>query len=140
MAKMMPFHGLLPLPENAAEVSAVPYDVVNSAEAAELAAGKPYSFLHVSRPEIDMEPGINLYDDRIEFVSLGGLVPGISLEAIFMGVSQTRNPHLAAVFYRMKLIESYGTGIGKIQDMITKLVEEEKKAEELKKQAEEGNQ
>lgn len=65
MAKMMPFHGLLPLPENAADVSAVPYDVVNSAEAAELAAGKPYSFLHVSRPEIDMEPGINLYDDRV---------------------------------------------------------------------------
>lgn len=60
---------------------------------------------------------INLYDDRIEFVSLGGLVQGISLEAIFMGVSQTRNPNLAAVFYRMKLIESYGTGIGKIQDM-----------------------
>lgn len=60
---------------------------------------------------------INLYDDRIEFVSLGGLVPGISLEAIFMGVSQTRNPNLAAVFYRMKLIESYGTGVGKIQDM-----------------------
>ena len=60
---------------------------------------------------------INLYDDRIEFVSLGGLVPGISLEAIFMGVSQTRNPNLAALFYRMKLIESYGTGISKIQEM-----------------------
>lgn len=58
---------------------------------------------------------INLYDDRIEFVSLGGLVPGLSMEAIFMGVSQSRNPLLAAVFYRMKLIESYGTGIGKIQ-------------------------
>ena len=58
---------------------------------------------------------INLYDDRIEFVSLGGLVPGLSMEAIFMGVSQSRNPHLAAVFYRIRLIESYGTGIGKIQ-------------------------
>lgn len=60
---------------------------------------------------------INIYDDRIEFVSLGGLVPGISLEAIFMGVSQTRNVNLAAIFYRMKLIESYGTGIGKIQNL-----------------------
>lgn len=59
---------------------------------------------------------INLYDDRLEFVSLGGLVPGISLEAIFMGVSQTRNPNLASLFYRMKLIESYGTGISKIQE------------------------
>lgn len=64
---------------------------------------------------------INIYDDRIEFVSLGGLVSGLSVEAIFMGVSQSRNPNLAAVFYRMRLIESYGTGIGKIirlyQDM-----------------------
>lgn len=58
---------------------------------------------------------INLYDDRIEFVSLGGLVQGLSKEAIFMGVSQSRNPGLAAVLYRMRLIESYGTGISKIQ-------------------------
>ena len=57
---------------------------------------------------------LNFYDDRLEFVSLGGLVSGISMEAIFMGVSQPRNYNLAAFFYRMKLIESYGTGIGKI--------------------------
>lgn len=57
---------------------------------------------------------VRIYDDRMEFVSLGGLVPGLSMEAIFMGVSQSRNPNLAAIFYRLKLIESYGTGIGKI--------------------------
>lgn len=57
---------------------------------------------------------LNFYDDRLEFVSLGGLVSGISMEAIFMGVSQPRNSNLAAYFYRMRLIESYGTGIGKI--------------------------
>lgn len=57
---------------------------------------------------------INIYDDRIEFVSLGGLVPGLELESIFLGVSQSRNPNLAALFYRMRLIESYGTGISKI--------------------------
>ena len=60
---------------------------------------------------------INIYDDRMEFVSLGGLVPGLELDSIFLGVSQSRNPNLAAVFYRMRLIESYGTGIGKIQRM-----------------------
>lgn len=60
---------------------------------------------------------INIYDDRMEFVSLGGLVQGISMEAIFMGVSQSRNMNLAAVFYRMRLIESYGTGIGKIRNL-----------------------
>lgn len=53
----------------------------------------------------------------MEFVSLGGLVPGLELDSIFLGVSQSRNPNLAAVFYRMRLIESYGTGIGKIQRM-----------------------
>lgn len=58
---------------------------------------------------------INIYDDRIEFVSMGGLVPGLELESIFLGVSRSRNPELAAVLYRMRLIESYGTGIGKIQ-------------------------
>jgi ATP-dependent DNA helicase RecG len=60
---------------------------------------------------------INIYDDRMEYVSLGGLVPGIELKSIFLGVSQSRNPQLAALFYRMNLIESYGTGIGKIQRM-----------------------
>ena len=58
---------------------------------------------------------INIYEDRIEFVSLGGLVSGLELNSIFLGVSQTRNPNLAALFYRMSLIESYGTGITKIQ-------------------------
>lgn len=58
---------------------------------------------------------INVYEDRIEFVSLGGLVSGLELKSIFLGVSQTRNPNLAAIFYRMRLIESYGTGIGKIE-------------------------
>jgi ATP-dependent DNA helicase RecG len=57
---------------------------------------------------------ISVYDDRIEFVSLGGLVKGLTIEAIFLGVSQSRNPNLASLFYRMKLIESYGTGVGKI--------------------------
>lgn len=57
---------------------------------------------------------VNIYENRIEFVSLGGLVQGLSLEAILMGVSQSRNPNLAQIFYRMGLIESYGTGISKV--------------------------
>ena len=62
---------------------------------------------------------INIYDDRIEFVSLGGLVLGLELRSIFLGVSQSRNPNLAALFYRMRLIESFGTGVGKIQRLYT---------------------
>ena len=56
---------MLPTVERASLVAAVPYDVVNSAEAAVLAEGNPYSFLHVSRPEIDMEKGIDLYRDEV---------------------------------------------------------------------------
>ena len=65
MPVFKPFHGMLPTVERASQVAAVPYDVVNSAEAAVLAEGNPYSFLHVSRPEIDMEKGIDLYRDEV---------------------------------------------------------------------------
>lgn len=57
---------------------------------------------------------ISIYDDRIEFVSIGGLLPGLELEDLMMGVSVCRNPHLANVFYRLQLIEAYGTGMKKI--------------------------
>ncbi len=57
---------------------------------------------------------INIYDNRIEFISLGGLVKGLTIEDIMGGVSQPRNSLLANVFYRLELIESYGTGIARI--------------------------
>lgn len=57
---------------------------------------------------------INIYTDRIEFVSIGGLMPGIDLEDIMVGISVCRNQDLANVFYRLRLIEAYGTGMGKI--------------------------
>ena len=57
---------------------------------------------------------ISLYDDRFEIVSLGGLVRGISINDIYMGVSESRNPNLANIFFRLKYVESFGTGIGRI--------------------------
>lgn len=57
---------------------------------------------------------ISIYDDRIEFVSIGGLLPGLELDDLMMGVSVCRNPHIANVFYRLQLIEAYGTGMKKI--------------------------
>lgn len=57
---------------------------------------------------------INVFSDRMEFVSSGGLVKGITLEDILHGISQSRNMVLANIFYRLKLIESYGTGIQRI--------------------------
>ena len=59
---------------------------------------------------------INIYDDRMEFISLGGLVKGLTLADIRGGVSQPRNAVIANVFYRLELIESYGTGIQKIME------------------------
>ena len=59
---------------------------------------------------------ISIYDDRMEFVSIGGLMSGIDLEDVLAGVSVCRNKHLADVFYRLRLIEAYGTGLAKIME------------------------
>ncbi len=63
---------------------------------------------------------VNIFDDRIEFVSLGGLVKGITIEDIKNGISQARNTVIANVFYRLKLIESYGTGVKRIMEAYQK--------------------
>ncbi len=60
---------------------------------------------------------INVNDEEMEFISIGGLLPGLSREDICNGISQPRNRKLAEVFHRLRLIESYGTGIRKIFSM-----------------------
>ena len=65
MPLIRPFRGLRPLPERAEEVVAPPYDVLNSAEARERAAGKPWSFLHISKAEIDLPEDIDPYDPAV---------------------------------------------------------------------------
>src|SRR5512145_3491221 len=57
MSLIRPFAGLRPAAGRAAEVIAPPYDVLSSDEARARAAGKPWSFLHISRPEIDLPAG-----------------------------------------------------------------------------------
>ena len=57
---------------------------------------------------------INVNDSCIEFISIGGLLPGLSADDIRNGISQPRNRKLAEIFHRLRLIESYGTGIRKI--------------------------
>lgn len=57
---------------------------------------------------------ISIYTDRIEFISIGGLVSGVTLKDVTMGISVCRNAKLANVFYRLELIEAYGTGILKV--------------------------
>ncbi len=64
---------------------------------------------------------INVDDTVIEFISIGGLMPGLSAEDIRSGISQPRNKKLANVFHRLHLIESYGTGIRRIYSLYTGL-------------------
>ena len=65
MATIRPFNALRPQGDRAAQVAAVPYDVVNTEEARALAAGNPWSFLHVSRSEIDLPDGTPIYSDKV---------------------------------------------------------------------------
>jgi len=65
VAVIRPFRALRPPAERAQAVASVPYDVVNTEEARALAEGNPLSFLHVSRPEIDLPPGTDIYSDAV---------------------------------------------------------------------------
>jgi uncharacterized protein (DUF1015 family) len=65
VAIIRPFNALRPVAERAPQVAAVPYDVVNTEEARALASGNPWSFLHVSRPEIDLPAGTPIYSDAV---------------------------------------------------------------------------
>ena len=63
---------------------------------------------------------VTLYDDKFEILSMGGLIDGITMKEIFKGVSSSRNPNLANIFYRFGYVESFGTGIGRIMDSYAK--------------------
>jgi len=65
MATIKPFAALRPDAELAGSICELPYDVMSSAEARALAAGNPLSFLHVSKPEIDLPPQTDLYDPAV---------------------------------------------------------------------------
>ena len=82
MTLIKPFRALRPAPGRAAEILAPPYDVLSSAEARERAKDKPWSFLHVSKAEIDLDPGVDPYDravyakaaDNLERMRAAGLL------------------------------------------------------------------
>ncbi len=65
MSIVRPFAAVRPASELAEKVAALPYDVMNSQEARQMVEGNPYSFLHVDKAEIDLDPGIDLYDTRV---------------------------------------------------------------------------
>ena len=65
MAVIRQFKAIRPTPEMAEKVAALPYDVVNSEEAAEMVIGNPYSFLHVDKAEIDLPVGTDIYSPEV---------------------------------------------------------------------------
>ena len=65
MATVRPFKGIRPIKELASKIAALPYDVMNSEEAREMVKGNPYSFLHVDRAEIDLDPSIDVHDTKV---------------------------------------------------------------------------
>ncbi len=65
MAIIKPFRALRPPAELADKVAALPYDVMNTAEARAMASGNPYSFLHISRPEIDLSMEVDIHSEPV---------------------------------------------------------------------------
>ena len=105
MASIHPFRALRPAPDKSAAVSSVPYDVVTTNEARELAAGNPLSFLHVTRAEIDLPPGTDPYSPAVydkasaNFASLRERAPLV--------VDETPSLY----FYRLRMGAHEQTGI-----------------------------
>ena len=65
MAIIKPFAALRPKPELASRICELPYDVMSSEEARQIAAGNPLSFLHVSKPEIDLPPETDVHAPEV---------------------------------------------------------------------------
>ncbi|PFO83294.1 DUF1015 domain-containing protein [Bacillus cereus] len=73
MATIRPFRAIRPVSDKAAQVAALPYDVLNSEEAREVVKGNPYSFLHIDKAEIDLDPSVSPYDDSVYEKASGNL-------------------------------------------------------------------
>ncbi len=65
MVRIKPFKGVRPDKNYVDKIASPPYDVVNTEEARDMAKDKPLSFLHVVRPEIDLDPSVHIYDERV---------------------------------------------------------------------------
>jgi len=105
MASVHPFRALRPLPEVAARVSSVPYDVVNTEEARALAAGNPLSFLHVTRSEIDLPPDADPYSDGVYDRAAA------NFEELKRSAPLIVEPEPSVYFYRLRVGAGEQTGL-----------------------------
>ena len=105
MASLHPFRALRPVPERAADVSSVPYDVVSTEEARQIAAGNPLSFLHVTRSEIDLPPGTDPYDAEVYARARA------NFDALRRSAPLVVDDAPALYFYRLRMGSHEQTGI-----------------------------
>ena len=103
--RLHPFRALLPPPELAARVAAVPYDVVNRAEAAGLARDNPYSFLHVGRSDIDLPESVDPHDSRI-YAKAREALDRFKAEGVLL-----REPEPSLYLYRQEMDGRAQTGV-----------------------------
>jgi uncharacterized protein (DUF1015 family) len=102
---IQPFRALRPAPGRAAEVLAPPYDVLSSAEARLRAKGKPWSFLHISKPEIDLDPAIDPHDPAVYAKAAE------NLERMIAAGVMTRDPAPCYYVYRLTWRDRTQTGL-----------------------------
>ncbi len=102
---IQPFAALRPSPDYAADVAAPPYDVVNTDEARKLAGGKPWSFLHISKPEIDLPEGTSPYDDAVYAKGAENIKRMIEAGVL------VRDAAPAYYVYRLQMVDHTQTGI-----------------------------
>jgi uncharacterized protein (DUF1015 family) len=105
MAKLTPFRALRPAPPAAPQVSSVPYDVVNTDEARELAAGNPLSFLHVTRPEIDLPAATDPHSKEVYDLARW------NLETLRQAAPLEVESEPALYLYRLKMGNHVQTGV-----------------------------
>jgi uncharacterized protein (DUF1015 family) len=105
MAIVQPFAALRPIPERASDVAAVPYDVVTTAEARALAAGNPWSFLHVSRSEIDLPDDVDPHSPAVYRKAVENF-ERLSSDGVLI-----RDPEPALYAYRLGMNDRLQTGI-----------------------------
>jgi uncharacterized protein (DUF1015 family) len=133
MSQLMPFAGVRPPRALAGKVAALPYDVVNTTEAAEAAQGNPYSFFHVSRPEIDLPPGTDEHSDAVHQRGLANLSRFISDGALkrdsverFYLYQQRMGTHIQLGLVACASVDEYDRGLIKKHELTRKDKEDDR--------------